>query len=175
MEIWKVNAIDKNSKINEILDNHRPQTIILASKGVDSPTETFANFRLDHRILRNSITVTHLKKYREIFSSNRIRVGEKIALYNTEITRNGARVDLVRILENGSYKNIIGSLKLLPNSNRLLIDVVKSIIKGSEISSMEISRLLKSKWDLNLLHSFIFLLFVCETELQLLQILCFLN
>ena len=34
MEIWKVNAIDKKSKINEILDNHRPQTIILASKGV---------------------------------------------------------------------------------------------------------------------------------------------
>ena len=53
--------------------NYSMCSMIVMKKNKSISYETFANFRLDNRILRNSIVIAYLKNYRETATSHKIR------------------------------------------------------------------------------------------------------
>ena len=114
IEKLKNNLIQTNSKISLILDNFRPKAILLASESAEFPNETFANFRLGNRILRNSIVATYLKNYRETVTSHKIQAGGIMTTLETTVTKNGLRKDyvLVPLEGGGSYESIIKTLNI---------------------------------------------------------------
>ena len=154
----------------EALVNSRPKILIDDKAQNDKMIQYFANFMIDHWIMKRKIIQIKIKNHRDETLGLRIGVGsgKNRLLTTNSITINGARSDFYHIpIKNNlsSYKSIINDeLILAPNSAKKLNFFVQRIVKREKISKLEFSEILANPDDDYFFYCFIDLLFRCEPE-----------
>jgi hypothetical protein len=161
-------TLEHNKPINNVLMQLRPKKFFSEDTDTQPPEEFFANFKLDHRIIRSKIKEIGIDNYRDAPISHNIFISDLTINADTEISKGGARTDYRKLPLKGqssAYSNLVSNeLNVKSGSGKLLKLLIQKIIREQEITDKEINNVLVDNRDLEFLYKFIDLLFHCEPE-----------
>lgn len=167
INITSINA-ENNKKINNALLKLRPQKFFSEDIDNQDAKDFFANFKLDHRIIRSKIKEVGIDDHRDASIGHNIFISDFTINTDTEISKGGARTDYRKLPLKGqssAYSNLANNeLNIKPDSAKLLKLLLQKIIREQEIKEEEINNVLVNSQDIEFLYKFTDLLFHCESE-----------